>query len=190
MADAGSGSNQSQCCPSASRAAIERKGQYPESTRVSFAEDSGRSGGRAAMDAQLQQQLALGASCARAPRRRRVEAADALSERRQKYRARDRHSARQQRRNTAGGRIRPPKSRTGGTPMRCATPRPPRPRLSFGQPRADILAQLRIYSVCAESRWRPKTARSRGAADLNSCRALFLLLFLPTAGGGPLEPQS
>ena len=162
-----------------SRAAIERKGQYPESTRVSFAVDSGRSGGRAAMDAQLQQQLAVGVSCARAPRRRRVEAADALSARSQKYRARDRHSARQQRRNTAGGRIRPPKSRTGGTPMRCATPRPPRPRLSFGQPRADILAQLRICSVFAESRWRPRTARSRGAAILNSCSAFLSLFFSP-----------
>jgi hypothetical protein len=55
--------------------------------------------------------------------------------------------------------------------MRCATPRPPRPPPSFGQPRADILTQLRIYSVFAESRWRPRTARSRGASVLNSCRA-------------------
>ena len=63
--------------------------------------------------------------------------------------------------------------------MRCATPRPPRPRLSFGQPRADILAQLRICSVFAESRWRPRTARSRGASLLNSCRArLSFFLFL------------
>ena len=160
-----------------SRAAIERKGQYPESTRVSFAEDSGRSGGRAAMDAQLQQQLAVGVSCARAPRRRRVEAAEVLSERSQKYRGASQWRKQQQRRNTAGGRIRPPKSRTGGTPMRCATPRPPRPRLSFGQPRADILAQLRICSVFAETCRRPRTARSRRASVLNSCRALLPFFF-------------
>ena len=53
----------------------------------------------------FEQQLALGASCARAPRWWRVEAANALLERHQKYWARDRHSAWQQWWNTMGGRI-------------------------------------------------------------------------------------